>query len=136
MVAKRVGSGWDYTLPTRKSVDEAVEAVERKAVENGFRVLHVHDLAAALGEKGFPREPLKIIEICNARYANEMLKKDIRTALLLPCPIAVFTENGKTCISTMLPSRMADFFPEKDISGTAAQAEVIVRKILKEAQSG
>lgn len=132
---KKPASGWDYTLQTRKSFDEAVEAVARKAVENGFRVLHVHDLAAALGEKGFPREPLKLIEICNARYASEVLKKDIRTALLLPCPIAVYNENGKTCISTMLPGRMADFFPEKDISETAAEVEKIVRKIMDEALS-
>ena len=125
----------DYTVVTNKTFAEAVRAVEQKAVENGFRVLHVHDFAAILGEKGFAREPLTIVEICNARYASEVLKKDVRTALLLPCPVAVFVENEKTCISTMLPSTMADFFPEKGIAEVAFAVEETVRKIVDEAKA-
>ncbi|HEX9002452.1 MAG TPA: DUF302 domain-containing protein, partial [Blastocatellia bacterium] len=60
---------FEYTVTTNKSFEEAVEAIQRRAAENGFRVLHTHDVAATLAEKGFPREPLKIIEICNAKYA-------------------------------------------------------------------
>lgn len=57
-------------------------------------MLHTHDVAATLGEKGFRRDPLKIVEICNARYANEVLQKDIMAALMLPCPIAVYEKEG------------------------------------------
>ena len=72
---KAMSHALDYTVVTNKSFADAVRAVEQKAVENGFRVLHVHDFAAMLGEKGFAREPLTIVEICNARYASEVLKK-------------------------------------------------------------
>ena len=47
----------DYTVETTKEFAEAVRAVEQKAVEKGFRVLHTHDIATTLAEKGFPREP-------------------------------------------------------------------------------
>ena len=39
----------------------------------------------ALAEKGFPRAPLKIIEICNAKYASQVLNEDVRIFLMLPC---------------------------------------------------
>jgi hypothetical protein len=61
---------FEYTVTTNKSFPEAVEAVEKRATEVGFRVLHMHDLAATLAEKGFPREPLKLIETCNAKDAS------------------------------------------------------------------
>ena len=60
---------FEYTIETNKEFDEAVAAVEETSAQTGFRVLHTHDVAATLTEKGFPREPLKIVEICNARYA-------------------------------------------------------------------
>jgi len=78
-----------FTVETSKAFDRVVQAIEEKAAEKGFRVLHTHDVAATLAEKGFPWEPLKIVEVCNARYASEVLEKDINVALMLPCPIAV-----------------------------------------------
>ena len=41
----------------------------------GFWVLHTHDVKATLASKGFDREPLKIIEICNPKYVTEVLNK-------------------------------------------------------------
>jgi uncharacterized protein (DUF302 family) len=119
-----------YTVETTKSFDEAVKAVEQKSSEKGFRVLHTHDVAATLAEKGFPRDPLKIVEVCNARYANEVLQKDISISLMLPCPISVYTEQGKTFISTMRPSVLADFFPDADIKAIAAEVEKKVLEIV------
>ena len=52
---------FEQTLSSDKPFDEVVGTIERKSAENGFRVLHTHDVAATLAEKGFPREPLKII---------------------------------------------------------------------------
>ncbi len=71
-------NGFEQTVSADKSFDEAVTATEQKAGEKGFLVLHTHDVAAMLAEKGFSRHPLKIIEICNARYASQLLDKDIK----------------------------------------------------------
>lgn len=125
---------FEYTVSTGKSFDAAVAAIEKKSAEQGFRVLHVHDVAATLAGKGFPREPLKIIEICNAKYASQVLAKDIKTALMLPCPICVYTEKGKTYISILLPSAIADFFPQAGIELLAAEVEKIVLTIVNEAR--
>jgi uncharacterized protein (DUF302 family) len=66
---------FQYTVETGKPFDIAEQAVQQKTAEKGFRVLHTHNVAATLAEKGFSREPLQIVEICNARYASEALKK-------------------------------------------------------------
>lgn len=88
-----------------------------------------------MAEKGFPREPLKVIEICNAKYASRVLDKDVKIALMLPCPICVYVEGGKTHISTLLPSSIADFFPQAGIEGLASEVEKIVLKIVEEASN-
>jgi uncharacterized protein (DUF302 family) len=125
---------FDYTVSTAKTFDEAVRAVEQRAAEKGFRVLHTHDIAATLAEKGFPRAPLKIIEICNARYASEVLKKDVKAALLLPCPVSVYTESGKTHISTMLPTMMVNLLPQAGLEQLAREVEDAVRGIVDAAR--
>lgn len=121
-------------MDTGKSFDAAVTAVEQKTTEKGFRVLHVHDVAATLAERGFEREPLKIIEICSARYANEALQKDVSVALMLPCPIAVYTKDSRTVISTMKPSSLVEFYPTAGLDDIAAQVERTVLQIVDEAR--
>jgi uncharacterized protein (DUF302 family) len=125
---------FEHTVTTEKSFDEAVAAIEKKSAEKGFRVLHTHDVAATLREKGFPREPLKIIEICNAKYASQVLEKDVKISLMLPCPISVYVQGGKTHISTLLPSAIPDFFPKAHIEGLAGEVEAIVLRIMEEAR--
>lgn len=125
---------FEQTVTTDKSFDEAVTAIEQKATEKGFRVLHTHDVAATLAEKGFPREPLKIIEICNAKYASQVLNKDVKISLMLPCPISVYVEGGRTHISTLLPTSIVPFFPHAGIEGLASEVESIVLQIIEEAR--
>ena len=125
---------FERTVTTRKGFDEAVRAVEEKSAEKGFRVLHTHDVAATLAEKGFPRDPLKIVEVCNAKFASQVLNKDVKIALMMPCPISVYVEGGETKISTILPSSMAQFFPRAGIEGVAAEVERVVLQIIEEAR--
>jgi len=126
---------FEYTIGTDKPFAEAVTAVERIAQEKGFRVLHTHDVAATLAGKGFQREPLKIVEICNAGYAHQVLQRDVKISLMLPCPISVYVEDGKTHISTMLPTSIVDFFPEAGIGDIAGEVEKTVLEIVNEASA-
>ena len=121
---------FEHSVATSKTFDEAVKAVEENTAAKGFRVLHTHDVAATLAEKGFQREPLKIVEVCNAKYAHEVLQEDIAAAMMLPCPILIYQQSGKTHISTMLPSVMGKFFPGKGIEAVAARVEKAVVAIV------
>lgn len=125
---------FDYTVITSKKVDDAVAAIEAKSQEKGFSVLHVHDVSGTLERKGFPRQPLKIVEICNAKYASEVLDKDIKISLMLPCPISVYVEQGTTFISTLRPKVIADFYPESNIKELAEEVDQIVLSIVDESK--
>lgn len=124
---------FEHTITTDRAFDDAVEAVEQAAVSHGFGVLHTHDVAATLAAKGFAREPLKIVEVCNARYASEVLEKDIRIALMLPCPITVYVRDNRTHVSTMLPSVLATMYPEAGIEEQAMAVQEAVLRIVEAA---
>ena len=116
----------DYTVRTAKGFDEAVEAVKKATADAGFRVQFVHDLAATLTEKGFPRERVTIVEMCNAKYASQVLAADVKIGLMLPCPIMVYAEKGEVFITTMRATLIAGLFPDADISAVAAQVEKVL----------
>ncbi len=86
---------FELTVTSDKKFEDVVTGMEQESAAKGFRVLHIHDVAATLAEKGFRREPLKIVEICNARYASQVLARDVKTSFMLPCPISVYVEEGK-----------------------------------------
>jgi uncharacterized protein (DUF302 family) len=123
----------DFTLPTDKSYTEAVQAVVDAAAVHGFRVQFVHDVAETLAEKGFDREPVTIVEMCNAKYASQVLAEDILIGLMLPCPVMVYEKDGAVLISTMRPTLMGNFFPDADIGDVAAEVEAKIFSIVEAA---
>lgn len=123
----------DYTVSTCKSNADAVAAVIASTEAHGFRVQFVHDVAATLAEKGFDREPVTIVEVCNARYASQVLERDVKIGLMLPCPVMVYERDGEVHISTMRPSLIGSFFPEAGIGEVATEVEGVLVDIIDEA---
>lgn len=120
----------DYTVETAKSVDEAAAQVERLTAEKNFKVLAVHDMSETLKSKGFDQAPMKIVEICGARYAYNVLQADPKISLMLPCPISVYEQNGKVLISALLPTLIAQFYPYAGVYAAASEVEGVVREIV------
>jgi len=123
----------DYTVPTEKPFDDAVEAVVQTTVDAGFKVQFVHDVAATLAEKGFERERVTIVEVCNAKYASQVLAADVKIGLMLPCPIMVYAEEGSVFISTMRPTLIGGFFPEAGIEDVAKAVEEVLVGVIDSA---
>src|SRR3989338_1927307 len=106
---------FDYTVTTAKTFDEAAQSVQDEIAKASMRVLYVHDVQKTLTEKGFVLEPFKIIEFCNAKFANDFLKADIKIGLCMPCKINVYVKDGQTYISGMRPVVLPQFFPNADL---------------------
>jgi uncharacterized protein (DUF302 family) len=77
---------------------------------------------------------MKIIEICNAKYANQVLARDKKISLMLPCPISVFVEEGKTYISAFKPRILSDYYPDVGIEEIAGEVEKIVISLVEESR--
>lgn len=123
-----------YTVSTAKSFDAAVEAIEYGVAANGYSVLNTYDLVGSVAMPGFDRGPLKIMEVCSARHVDEILKRDISAALMLPCPIAVYTRAEKTFISTVRPAAFVEFSPDSGLEGVASQMESVFLQIVNAAR--
>lgn len=125
---------FSYTVTSEKGYQQALEDVKTKVAEKGFRVLHVHDVTATLGEKGFTREPYAIVEFCNAKFAHAVLAADELIGLMMPCKINIYVKDGRTYLSALRPSAIAEFFPGSGVEKTAAEVERLVREMVDEAR--
>src|SRR3989344_4902869 len=99
---------------TEKSFDEAVVSVLKSVEQKGWSLFQIYDVKERLAAKGFKQEPLKIIEICSGKYANQFLNKNRLISLCMPCKINVLDENGKVKIVGMKPTMISQFFSEVD----------------------
>ena len=121
---------FDYTITTVKTFDEAVQSVQDEIAKTGMRVLYIHDVQKTLAEKGFEREPFKIIEFCNAKFANEFLNIDIKIGLCLPCKINVYAKDGQMFISGMRPIILPHFFPQAEFGERPKEIDQIIQDII------
>jgi len=125
---------FDYTVGTHKDFENAVISVRKATEAKGWTVLHVHDVREILAVKGFQQEPLKIIEICSGKYANQFLNADRLISLCMPCRISVYIKDGKTFISGMRPLLLSQFFPNLGLEEFTDEVDQKVREIVDEAK--
>ena len=123
-----------YSITTTKSFNDAEQKVKNAVAEKGFRVLHVHDVQQTFAEKGIQRDPYKIIEVCNVKYANQALKADPLIGLMMPCKINLFVENGTTKLTLLKPSLLATFFPEAHLGSMAQEIETVLSAVVDAAK--
>ncbi len=122
-----------YIVETKKSFDEAVVSVLKSVDQKGWALFQVYDVKERLAAKGFEQKPLKIIEICSGKYANQFLNKNRLISLCMPCKINVLEENEKIKIVGMKPTMISQFFSEVD-KKEAEQVEKEVKAIVDNAQ--
>ena len=116
-----------YTVETKKSFDEAVVSVLKAVEQKGWALFQIYDVKERLAAKGFEQKPLKIIEICSGKYANQFLNKNKLISLCMPCKINVLEDEGKVKIIGMKPTIISQFFPK-----ISRQEVEVVEKDIKE----
>ena len=125
---------FDYTVATDKDFDAALESVQEEIAKAGMRVLHIHDVQATLAEKGINRDPYRIVEFCNAKYASAFLQADPKIGLCMPCKINVYVHEGKVFFSGMRPIVLPQFFPHVDLGDMPQEVDAIVQSIIDKAK--
>lgn len=128
-----MADSFSYKLETDSPFDAVVKRLEEETANNQFRVLHVHDVQATLAEKGFKRGPLKIIEVCNSKFAHQALEKDVDVSLFMPCRFVVHTEGGKTVVTLARPSMIAQMLPGAGLESLAEDVESTLIKVMVDA---
>ena len=122
-----------YIVETKKSFDDAVVSVLKAVEQKGWALFQIYDVKERLAAKGFNQQPLKIIEICSAKYANKFLNKNKLISLCMPCKINILKDNNKTKIIGMKPTMISQFFPEVNYE-EAKEAEKELMEIVDNAK--
>ena len=122
-----------YIVETEKSFDEAVVSVLRAVEQKGWALFNVYDIKERLAAKGFEQKPLKIIEICSGKHANNFLNKNLLISLCMPCKINVLEEDGKVKIVGMNSKIISEFFPEVSIE-EVEEVEKEIKEIVDNAR--
>ncbi len=122
-----------YIVETDKSFDDAVVSVLKAVEQKGWALFQIYDVKERLAAKGFEQKPLKIIEICSGKHANNFLNKNRLISLCMPCRINILEENGKSRIVGMKPTMISQFFSEVS-KEEAEEVEMDIREIVDKAR--
>lgn len=100
------------TKESKLSFDETVTMVQERIKEQGWSVKGVSDVKHEINRAGYEFAPnVKIIKLCKAEYAKEVLTTDRFVSCLMPCSISVWEgDDGKVYLSEMNMALMARLF--------------------------
>ncbi len=116
--------------------ETSVEKFEQAVVDNGWKVVKIHDMQATLAGFGHDIKAVKIFELCSSRHSVRILELDDERVVsaLMPCRVAIYEKSdGKVYVSRMNSQLMA--IPMggviAEVMGlAAAETEAILNSIL------
>ncbi|MCT7460962.1 DUF302 domain-containing protein [Aliarcobacter cryaerophilus] len=123
-----------YIEISDKTVQEVVDSIKEVAPNHGFGVQHIHNIKETLSSKGKKLDAqCQVIDICNPNVAETFLNEDISLSCIMPCKIAVYTQDGETNITlNSLVQLVDDINP--DLIELAQKTQEGLLKIIEEAK--
>ena len=89
-----------YMEVSNKSVQEVVDCLKEVCAKYKFGVQHIHNVNETLKSKGIDLgNECQIVDICNPIVAEKFLSEDMSLSIIMPCKIAVYTQDGETMIA-------------------------------------
>ena len=100
------------TKESKLGFDDTVATVQQRIKEQGWSVKGVSDVKEEINKAGYEFQPrVKIIKLCKAEYAKEVLTTDRFVSCLMPCSISVWEgDDGRVYLSEMNMTLMAKLF--------------------------
>ncbi|MCB2153512.1 DUF302 domain-containing protein [bacterium] len=93
------------------SIDETCTRLTESIEANGWSSPAVRNMNNAMSKEGVQMEsPVRIVELCKAEYAREVLQSNPEVATLMPCAFAVYENQGKVYVSGMNTGLMGKMF--------------------------
>ncbi|QKF72993.1 DUF302 domain-containing protein [Aliarcobacter faecis] len=123
-----------YIEVSNKSVQEVVDSIKEIAPNHKFGVLHIHNIKETLQSKGKKlNEDCQVLDICSPNVAEAFLNEDITLSCIMPCKIAVYTQDGKTNIALNSVAQLVDDI-NPDLIELAQTTQEDLLKIIDEAK--
>lgn len=103
-------SRMEMTVESSLPFDKTIEALKMAGAAEKYGFQGLHPLSDVLASKGFPREKLHILEICQPKAAHDALNNDVMAGLMMPCPIMVWQKGDKVMVSTFDTRKMSHMY--------------------------
>ena len=123
-----------YKQEINKPFEEVFSKIEEACKNNKFGVMKVYEFDKILEEKGFPiSKKIATFEICQPKFASQVLEKNSIVASFMPCRIAIEKiDDNKTLLTSVLPNEIVNAVDAEDIKDLANEVDIIIRNIINE----
>ncbi len=115
---------------------KTLDAFRAEVKAAGWSIVTEHNLAGNLSARGYTLQPIMVLEICNAKFAAQLLSRDESRSVssMMPCRVSIYrTSTGKVMISRMNAPLVASML-EGEAAEVALKAnsemEAIIKKTL------
>lgn len=126
----------DFSLKYKssKSVKEVAQSIKNEVGNSGFKVLNELNLSEKISTAlAIDYDDYLILEVCNPKFAQELLSQKKSAGVFLPCKIAIYQDGDETKIEFQKPTFISQFFYSKPIESITDKIETIINEIIKTA---
>lgn len=123
------------THPSPYGVEETCQRLKASIEANGWRCPAIRDMNAAVEKEGLSMKvPVRIVELCKADYAKDVLESNPEVSTLMPCAFGVYEKDGKvyvTGLNTGLMGKLMGGNIARVMGGGVATDEAKIMECLK-----
>lgn len=88
------------THPSPYGVEETCRRLQASIEANGWRCPAIRDMNAAIAKEGLAlADPVRIVELCKADYAMDVLETNPEVSTLMPCAFGVYEKDGAVYVT-------------------------------------
>ena len=122
-----------YKIITGKRFEDVLKTFEDVAKEKGFGTLKVYNFTEILKEKGFPIDKkIAVFEICNPKFAQQVLSSNSEVSMFLPCKVSLIHENGETSLSILEPQEILVLLKADGLRTLFEEVDGLLKEILNQ----
>jgi len=116
-------------------IEETCQRLKASIEANGWRCPAIRDMNAAVEKEGLAlKVPVRIVELCKAAYAKDVLETNPEVSTLMPCAFGVYEQDGQvyvTGLNTGLMGKLMGGNVARVMGGGVAADEAKIMECLK-----
>lgn len=122
---------YGYNKQINASFEETIEKTKEELQKEGFGVLTEIDVKATLKKKlDVEFDNYVILGACNPPFAYKALQVEKAIGLMLPCNVIVYEQEGKTVVSTILPTVAMSMVGNENLKAIAEEIEEKLKRVV------
>lgn len=122
---------YSYKKETKQTYTQTIEKVKEELQKEGFGILTEIDVKATLKKKlNVDYDNYLILGACNPPFAYKSLQIEKEIGLLLPCNVIIYSNNGETYVSAILPTIAMDIIQNDNLKNIALSVEQKLKKVI------